>query len=183
MTASSDSSAPLPADEIPAADRHYEPETFGPRDSIGYLVKQVQRLMTDRIESAFAAQSFTFQQWIVLMYLRDGIASTPAELCRETRHDSGAMTRLIDQLERRSLIRRERRADDRRVTELHLTDNGRAELRTLTPIVVNCLNEVLYGLSKSDVAAMKRVLHHMIGRLTDTRFCATAAPEPRRTTI
>src|SRR5881296_3017539 len=90
--------------------QHYSVESFHARDSIGYLVKRTQRLMHDHIEAVFAAQGIAFQHWIVLMSLRDGIATTTAGLCQELRHDSGAMTRLLDQLEERGLIGRRRQA-------------------------------------------------------------------------
>ena len=76
--------------------QHYRPETFRARDSIGYLIKRSHRLMQERIEGLFADQGFTLQQWVVMMHIRDGLALTTADLCRELHHDSGAMTRLID---------------------------------------------------------------------------------------
>ncbi len=77
--------------------------------------------MQERIEGLFAEQGCTLQQWVVLMHLRDGLAITVADLCRDLHHNSGAMTRLIDQLESRNLIERRRNSEDRRVIELSLT--------------------------------------------------------------
>src|ERR1044072_3689732 len=104
--------------------QHYRPETFRARESIGYLIKRSHRLMQERIEGLFAEQGFTLQQWIVMMHIRDVLAFTVADLCRELHHDSGAMTRLIDQLEERQLIERRRNSQDRRGVEASLTDTG-----------------------------------------------------------
>src|SRR3982750_2892290 len=104
---------------------HFNAKTFHLRESVGYLVKHAQAVMRDRIEAVFESRGITFQQWVVLMHLRDGLATTTTELCRETRHDSGAMTRLIDQLEERGFIARRRQAADRRVVDLALTSAGR----------------------------------------------------------
>src|SRR5687768_2063814 len=106
--------------------QHYKSDTFHLRDSIGYLVKRSQRLMQERIETQFEQQGCTLQQWVVLMYVRDGLAVTIADICRDLHHDSGAMTRLVDQLESRKLVDRRRSAGDRRVVELSLTDAGAA---------------------------------------------------------
>src|SRR5689334_19625970 len=95
--------------------QYYRAETYRARDSIGYLMKRVTSMMTDRIEASFESHGFTFTQWLVLMYLRDGIGITTAGICREMRHDSGALTRVIDQLEERGLITRNRSREDRRV--------------------------------------------------------------------
>ena len=149
----------------PVSRQHYSADSFHARDSIGYLIKRTQRLMGDRIEAVFASQSITFQQWIVLMHLRDGIADTTAGLCEELRHDSGAMTRLIDQLDERGLIERQRQSTDRRVVNLALTSAGRKMVESLVPLTVDALNWTLEGFTKSEVQQLKSLLHRVIARL------------------
>jgi DNA-binding MarR family transcriptional regulator len=155
--------------------QHYKAASYRANDSIGYLVKLAHQLMKDRVEAEFEAQGFTFQQWLVLMYLRDGIATTPAELCRESRHDSGAMTRLIDQLENRGLIERQRSSEDRRVVELRLTSSGRATVESLIPLVVDCLNDALDDFTREEVALLKDLLQRLIGRMRSTNAARIAA--------
>jgi DNA-binding MarR family transcriptional regulator len=145
--------------------KHYRPETFHLRDSIGYLQKRAQRLMQERIEALFAEQGCTLQQWVVLMHLRDGIAFTTADLCRDLRHDSGAMTRLIDQLESRNLIERRRNSDDRRVIELSITKTGTELLDQLIPTACDMLNETLDGFSRDEVKLLQSLLRRIIDRL------------------
>lgn len=146
---------------------HYKPESFHLRDSIGYLVKRSQRLMQERIEVLFEQQGFTLQQWVVLMYVRDGLAVTIADICRDLHHDSGAMTRLVDQLESRKLIERRRSADDRRVVELSLTAAGSKVLDTLVPTACDALNTALDGLSRDEVKMLQSLLRRVIGRLEE----------------
>lgn len=146
---------------------HYRPDSFHLRDSIGYLMKRSQRLMQERIEGLFEQQGFTLQQWVVLMYLRDGIAVTIADICRESRHDSGAMTRLVDQLEARKLIERRRSADDRRVVELSLTGAGAKVLDTLVPTACEALNTALDGFTRDEVKLLQSMLRRLLGRLEE----------------
>ena len=145
--------------------QHYRPETFRARDSIGYLVKRSQRLMQERIEALFAEQGCTLQQWVVMMHIRDGLALTVADLCRELHHDSGAMTRLIDQLEERKLIERRRNPQDRRVIELSLTDSGNELIATLIVIVTDALNVALDDFTRDEVKMLQSLLRKLIGRL------------------
>lgn len=140
----------------------FRSDTFKLVDSVGYLVKRAQRAMRDRVEVAFASQGITFQQWVVLMHLRDGLAGTIAELSREVQHDSGAMTRLIDQLEERGLIERQRKANDRRVVDLRLTSAGRKMAESLVPIAVDTLNTVLDGFSRAEVTQLQELLRRII---------------------
>lgn len=146
---------------------HYKPDSFHLRDSIGYLVKRSQRLMQERIEGLFEQQGFTLQQWVVLMYLRDGLAVTIADICRDLHHDSGAMTRLVDQLEARKFIERRRSADDRRVVELSLTDAGAEVLDTLVPTACDALNTSLDGFTREEVKMLQSMLRRLIGRLEE----------------
>ena len=77
------------------------------------------------MEPVFEAHGFSFVQYIILSWLRDGIAVNPKDICAQYRHDSGALTRVIDQLAERGLLERVRRDRDRRKVELQLTPAGR----------------------------------------------------------
>ncbi|HEY0943228.1 MAG TPA: MarR family transcriptional regulator [Steroidobacter sp.] len=158
---------------------YYRPDTFHLRDSIGYLVKRTQRLMQEGIEARFAAQGCTLQQWAVLMNLRDGLATTVAELCRDLHHDSGAMTRLIDQLESRNLIERRRNPDDRRVIELSLTKAGHKVLDKLIPTACDMLNESLAGLSREEVKLLQSLLRRTIDRLQNMSLTTSATEKQK----
>ena len=159
---------------------HYKPESFHLRDSLGYLIKRSQRLMQERIEGLFEQQSFTLQQWVVLMYLRDGLATTTADMCRDLHHDSGAMARLVDQLESRQLIERRRSADDRRVIELSLTETGAEVLETLIPTACDSLNTALDGFTREEVKMLQSMLRRLIGRLEELKPHSTAASDKEK---
>jgi DNA-binding MarR family transcriptional regulator len=154
---------------------HYSAESFHLQDSLGYLVKRTQRLMHDRIEAVFASQGITFQQWVVLMHLRDGLATTTAGLCQELRHDSGAMTRLIDQLEERGFIGRRRQEVDRRIVDLELRPAGRKMVESLIPLAVDTLNNALEGFTKSEVRDLKGMLRRLIDRVGEMNAETEAA--------
>lgn len=158
----------------------FKTATFRMADSVGYLVKHAQLAMRARVELAFASQGITFQQWIVLMHLRDGLANTVAELCREARHDSGAMTRIIDQLEERGLIERQRKTSDRRVVNLSLTPAGRKMVESLIPLVVDTLNLALDGFTHAEVAQLQEYLRRIIAQLGGNAAVPGATTEARR---
>lgn len=162
------------------AKAHYRPDSFHLRDSIGYLVKRSQRLMQERIEGLFEQQGFTLQQWVVLMYLHDGLAVTIADICRDLRHDSGAMTRLVDQLEARKFIERRRSAGDRRVVELSLTPAGAKVLDTLVPTACDALNTALDGFTREEVKMLQSMLRRLIGRLEELVPYSAATPDKEK---
>src|ERR1039458_3251892 len=111
--------------------QHYRSEVYSARSSIGYLLKRAHTLMVDQLAAAVAASEITVTQWLVLMYLRDGLAINASDLCLQLQHDSGALTRVIDQLEGRGLVQRERSREDRRAVQLRLTAAGTETVATL----------------------------------------------------
>jgi DNA-binding MarR family transcriptional regulator len=158
---------------------HYSAATYRARSSIGYLVRRAGNLMVSRIEAVFASHEITFVQWLVLMYLRDGLATTAAEICRELCHDSGALTRVIDQLSDRGFIERRRSTEDRRVVELFLTDTGRQTVESLIPLVVDNLNLVLDGFSTAEVETLTRLLSKLVDAIQAVpKVCASPQQEP-----
>jgi DNA-binding MarR family transcriptional regulator len=137
---------------------HYQPSTYKPRESIGYLIKRSHALMHDYLEPVLTAQGFTFIQYIVLAWVRDGNAINPKDFCTQFRHDSGALTRVIDQLVERNLLERARGVADRRKVELRLTETGGQVVTSLIPVVVAHLNSLLADFSGADLAELNRLL-------------------------
>jgi DNA-binding MarR family transcriptional regulator len=146
-------------------EQHYRPETYRTRDSVGYLVRRLYTIWLARFEDVLKRGHMTLTQWIVLIQLRDGIARTASDIAHDLRHDSGALTRVIDQLERRGLVARRRSAQDRRLVELELTVAGHAAVRELVPKVVDETNAALEPLTREEFQQFRsyltRILEHV----------------------
>lgn len=138
--------------------QHYKLATYKSQLSLGYLVKRAHSLMLDVLEPVIEQLGFSFIQYVIMATLRDGIAVNPKDICSQYRHDSGALTRVIDQLSERGLLERVRRDRDRRKVELQLTAAGRATIESLMPLVVDKLNETLTDFSKSELQELLRLL-------------------------
>jgi DNA-binding MarR family transcriptional regulator len=140
--------------------QHYRVETYKAQMSVGYLVKRTHSLFLDIMEPMIVQRGFSWIQYVVLAALRDGIAVNPKDICLQYRHDSGALTRVIDQLAEKGLLERVRRDRDRdrRKVELQLTPAGRETIESLIPLVVAKLNEVLTDFSKAEVQELLRLL-------------------------
>lgn len=145
--------------------QHYEISTYRSQMGLGYLVKRAHSLMLDTMEPVFEARGFTFIQYVIMSWLRDGIAVNPKEICAQYRHDSGALTRVIDQLAERGLVERVRRDRDRRKVELQLTELGQETIKTLVPLVVEKLNLALEDFSGEEVSELQRLLIKLNGKL------------------
>ena len=155
--------------------KYYSPRTYVARSSIGYQMRRGALLMREQLEQATAGGGFTFAQWITLVLVRDDASLTPGVLCHYLHHDSGALTRLLDQLESQKYLRRERSASDRRVVRLLLTPLGRKAIDALLPAVVGRLNSALEGFTAAEVQTLDGLLGRLISRLEQTA-AADAAP-------
>jgi DNA-binding MarR family transcriptional regulator len=150
------------------SEQHYHAATYTAKSSVGYLIKRAHAMLMDVLDNLFADRGFSFIHYAILTYVRDGIAVNPKDICVQYRHDSGALTRVIDQLEERGLLERVRRGADRRKVELQLTEQGRKTVESLIPLVVDKLNLALADFSREEVTEFKRLLVKLNTRLTTT---------------
>jgi DNA-binding MarR family transcriptional regulator len=148
--------------------QHYRVATYRVESSIGYLIKRAHSLNLDALEPVFEEHGFTFVQFQILALLRDGIAVNPKHICTQFRHNSGALTRVIDQLAERGLLERSRRDRDRRKVELELTPAGREVIEGLIPLVVEKLNLALADFSSEEVQELTRLLLKLNATLKST---------------
>jgi DNA-binding MarR family transcriptional regulator len=125
--------------------------------SLGYLIKCAHSLMSNVVEAALMDQGFTYFQYAVLLQLRDGIAVNPKDISNQLRYNSGALTRVIDQLVDRGLVERARRDHDRRKVELQLTPAACDAIDGLIELVVDRLNRALTNFSASEIAELQRL--------------------------
>ncbi|HXW75720.1 MAG TPA: MarR family transcriptional regulator [Steroidobacteraceae bacterium] len=135
--------------------------------SVGYLMGRARASLLSRLDAELERFGLTGMQFAVLKHLADGAARTAADLCRFMQYDTGAMTRIVDRLEQRGLLRRERCRDDRRVVLLRVSPTGRAQLPRLMAVAARVLEAHLAGFSPAEIAALKDYLGRMIanGRL------------------
>jgi DNA-binding MarR family transcriptional regulator len=161
-------------------EQYYHPQTYLSRDSVGYLVRRLYTLLLARFEGALAQADFTLTQWIVLIQVRDGLARTASDIASDLGHDSGALTRVVDQLERRGYLQRNRSAKDRRVVELQLTAAGRAIIDQLLPLVVDHTNAALAPLSKSEFVQLRSYLVRLLDHAQDDNAVPAAKAAGRR---
>ena len=147
------------------SEQHYSVDTYRSQDSVGYLLKRAQSLILFVMEPVLEVNGFTFLQYLTLVWVRDGVAVNPKDICAKYGHNSGALTRVIDQLADRGLLERVRGDRDRRKVELRLTTDGRAAVNRLIPLVVENLNLILADFSAWEVNEFHRLLLKLNSKL------------------
>ena len=139
-----------------------DPEEWRAKRSVGYLARRAASLLTGQLEATFAAYGMSFVQWAILMLIRDGMARTAAEICKNLVHDSGALTRVLDQLEARGLIARCRSCQDRRIVELSLTAEGRRMADSMIPRAAEISNQAFADFTHDEAETLIRLLGKLV---------------------
>jgi DNA-binding MarR family transcriptional regulator len=108
----------------------------------------------------FAEHSLSAQQYNAMRLLRSRYPGAMPTLALGQRLISRApdMTRMLDKLERRGLIRRERRTENRRVVDVFITQAGLDLLADLAGAVQECHRRQLGHLAEEDLEALTELL-------------------------
>ena len=85
-----------------------------------------------------------------------------AGLARVSQMGFASMSRMLDRLEEKDLLRRERSESDRRVVHLHLTAKGKKVANKIWPIVVEGMHVHLNGFKKEELVQLSDLLGRML---------------------
>ena len=146
----------------------YDIATYQPKKSVGYLLTRVRVEMLAAVDRELATDKrlapleISSAQFIVIAMLAASSAPMSAsDLCKGISYDAGAMTRMLDRLESKGLIRRNRSTQDRRLMHLELTEEGRAVYPRMREISMAVANQFLRGFTKTEA----RQLEGLLGRM------------------
>jgi len=146
----------------------YDSATYEPRKGIGHLMHRVRTEILAAVDRELqadehlGAMEVTSAQFIILATLSMGIAKSASDLCKGISYDAGAMTRMIDRLEEKGLLRRSRDPGDRRLVNLELTEKGSASLPRMRDVSMKVLNRFLQGFTKAEARQLEGFLTRML---------------------
>jgi MarR family transcriptional regulator, multiple antibiotic resistance protein MarR len=140
----------------------FDPKSYDPLAGPGRLLSRVKIAMHEALETELAPFDITAAQYIILVNLASGEANSASRLCKGVSYDPGAMTRMLDRLEKKGLIRRVRSGADRRRVTLELTAEGKAVYPKLTAKAAGVMNRFLRGFTKTEMRDLERLLQRML---------------------
>ncbi len=153
----------------------YKASNYDPEQSVGFLMKRVLLSIVYQVDQRLQVHGLTSAQWGPLMRIQASGRCTVVELARWQNVDPGAMTRLLDRLEKKGLCRRVRSSTDRRVVNVELTTDGEASIAGVPAVLSDVLNAHLDGFSATEFQALKRSLGRMVASGDALRQPADAA--------
>jgi len=149
---------------------HFTPENF--HDSqIGMLLGRANSLKDRILDQHLEVYGVTSAQFKVLIIVAEWGLNSPGDLCRHLSLDSGSMTRMLDRLEQKQLIRRSRSEADRRQICIALTEEGQALAARLPQIGAEAMNRLAGVLDAHELAELERLLKKILIDAGDPVAC------------
>ena len=147
-------------------------------NQICFPIYAASRLVMQAYRPLLAALGLTYPQYLVMMVLWETDARTVRELGERLYLDSGTLTPLLKRLEKQGLLTRNRRKEDDRTVENHLTQAG----RELQKLAVDIPDELVCSaeLNRDELGQLQSQLNDLLDKLLHYHGIKQQAPsEPK----
>lgn len=109
----------------------------------------------------------TPEQWVIIddLYHRNGISQT--ELANGSFKNAPTVSRIIDILEKKGMVERQRFDNDRRRYKIFLTEFGETTFQKANPVAQALRQKGWAGLSETDYEHFTRIINQVFENLSD----------------
>ena len=134
--------------------------------NMGYRIKLLSQLLSRAFSERLEPFGLTPFHWLVLccLWTEDGLPTS--SIGDKLQQVGGTLTGVLDRMEERQLIRRERDPRDRRIWRIWLTDAGRELEDVLPPIAVELREKAMQGISVEDREKMSNLIDRAISNMS-----------------
>lgn len=134
--------------------------------NVGYRIKLLSQLLARRFTEKLEPLGLTPFHWVVLccLWSEDGLPTSA--IGEKLQQVGGTLTGVLDRMEERGLIRRERDARDRRIWRIWLTDAGKALETVLPPLAVEIREQAMSGVLIAEREQFCKILNQAIANLS-----------------
>lgn len=129
------------------------------------LLRRTHDMLERYVESELNSQGTSSAQYGVLVNLFRMQPCSLTELSTKLFRTSGNITSLIDRMERDGLVERLDHPEDRRVTQVRLTERGAELLRSLRPHHRAFLSDLMNCYSDDELSRLTELLGRLKGKL------------------
>jgi MarR family transcriptional regulator, organic hydroperoxide resistance regulator len=134
--------------------------------SLGYKVKLLSQLMYRDFLGRLEPYGLTPFHYVVLCCLweEDGLSSS--DIADKLNQLGATLTGVVDRMEERNLVYRERDSDDRRVVRIWLADEGKQLMNVLPAASAESIDKATEGLSRMEqetiLKLLERISHNLL---------------------
>jgi MarR family transcriptional regulator, organic hydroperoxide resistance regulator len=134
--------------------------------NMGYRIKLLSQLLSRAFSDRLEPFGLTPFHWLVLccLWTEDGLPTS--SIGDKLQQVGGTLTGVLDRMEERQLIRRERDPRDRRIWRIWLTEAGKELENVLPPIAVELREQAMQGISIEDREKMSELIDRAITNMS-----------------
>jgi DNA-binding MarR family transcriptional regulator len=129
---------------------------------LGHLINAARNTIFAALEVELAPLELTSAQFVVVIAAMRGRARTVNEFCAFAGVEAGPMSRLLDRLEAKGIVRRVRVDADRRQVQVELTDKGRQLSPQIMPVIAQVYTRFLTGFSAEEAQQLQTLLQRLL---------------------
>ena len=107
----------------------------------------------------------TPEQYLVLDILWDNQPLSQQKIADMIQKDKNSVTKIIDSLEKKSLVSRIVDKNDRRINKIELTKEGRDLEKIATEVAIKFMNDTIQDIDKQDLDTFVKVMRQMKNNL------------------
>lgn len=133
--------------------------------NLGYKVKLTSQLMYRAFQERLEPYGLTPFHYLVLCCLWEEDGLSTSGIADKLKQLGATLTGVVDRMENRHLVYRERDPSDRRIVRIWLTDEGRQLMQVLPPLGAEVIDQATTNLSKQDQETLLRLLDQVVQNL------------------
>lgn len=135
--------------------------------SLGFKLDRASRLTTQNFNKNLKENSFflTTEQWGVINFLLEQDGINQNQIGKLISKDHTCVSRLVDTLIKKGIIKKENSSEDKRINLIYLTEEGKKLQNNIVFTVEHSLDQVFKGVTEEEKNIFSVVLDKIIKNL------------------
>ena len=133
--------------------------------NVNILNSRIKKSFFDRLQAN--GINITPEQYLVLDILWEKQSLSQQNIANIIQKDKNSVTKIIDSLEKKNLVRRVVDSKDRRINKIELTDEAVALEKITTEVAINFMNDVIKGIDNKDLDNYVKVMRQLKNNLEE----------------
>jgi MarR family transcriptional regulator, transcriptional regulator for hemolysin len=131
-----------------------------------YLIEKANKVIRRHSQEKFQAAGIdvTIDQWLAMKKIHDNESISQVELAQALFKDTASITRILDILLKKKLVRKNV-GSDKRFFELSLTENGEKFVGKALGLVTDLRRQGVSGMTEKEVNQLKTLLQKVINNM------------------
>lgn len=142
---------------------------YPPEESLGFLIREIYRAQSRLLQARISREGVSIGMWFVLRILWEEDGLSQSELSGRVGINGPTAVISLNAMEKAGVVKRVPNQDDRRKTNIFLTEHGRSLKERLWPMALEVNSLATNGMSKDDIRALSTLLAKMRINLNSAR--------------